>query len=228
MQLTHQALLPYQGFHGTQGLCHLRVYEQPGRLPIVIAGALDDNPATSITNAIEMVAAAIQAGVINDGREFELIEHYPASLADKRTQTFSSVRFAHRPTDAMYFDLIKHSPASLPYKRPPTFARVRFAHRTIDEDPDDPTHYAGTLLMIDGEKTHVTRGRPICGDFRDPSWESIADIEQLLGCEVNVWRQGDYTARAVAGEQGQQLRNEVAEQTTAATRQLIDAIEPDE
>ncbi|HXN40005.1 MAG TPA: hypothetical protein VN892_18390 [Solirubrobacteraceae bacterium] len=195
MQLTHQALLPYQGFHGTQGLCHLRVYEQPGRLPIVIAGALDDNPATSITNAIEMVAAAIQASVITDGREFELIEHYPASLADKRT---------------------------------PTFSRVRFAHRTIDEDPDDPTHYAGTLLMIDGEKTHVTRGRPICGDFRDPSWESIADIEQLLGCEVNVWRQGDYTARAVAGEQGQQLRNEVAEQTTAATRQLIDAIEPDE
>src|ERR1700683_161789 len=195
MQLTHQALLPYQGFHGTQGLCHLRVYEQPGRLPIVIAGALDDNPATSINNAIEMAAAAIQESVITAGREFELIEPYPASLADKRT---------------------------------PTFSRVRFAHRTIDEDPDDPTHYAGTLLMIDGEKTHVTRGRPICGDFRDPSWESIADSEQLLGCEVNVWRQGDYTARAVAGEQGQQLRNEVAEQTTAATRQLIDAIEPDE
>ncbi len=195
MQLTHQALLPYQGFHGTQGVCHIRVYEQPGRLPIVIAGALDDNPATSITNAIEMVAAQIQANVLSDGREFELIEHYPASLTDEHT---------------------------------PTFSRVRFAHRSIDEDPDDPTHYAGTLLMIDGEKTHVTRGRPIRGDFRDPSWESIDDIEQLLGCEVNVWRAGGYTARAVAGEQGQQLRDEVAEQTTAATRQLIDAIEPDE
>jgi hypothetical protein len=193
MQLTHQALLPYQGFHGTQGLCHLRVYEQPGRLPVVIAGALDDNPATSITNAIEMVAAEIQASVLTDGREFELIEHYPASLADART---------------------------------PSFSRVRFAHRSIDEDPDDPAHYAGTLLMIDGEEMHVARGRPIRGDFRDPSWQSIADIEQLLGCEVKVWRNGGYTARAVAGEQGQQLRDEAAEQTAGAIEQLIDTIEP--
>jgi len=45
----------------------------------VIAGALEDAPATTITNAIEMVAAAIQASVFPDGREFELLEHYPGT-----------------------------------------------------------------------------------------------------------------------------------------------------
>lgn len=37
MKLTQETLFPYQGFHGIDGLCHVRVYEQPGRLPVVIA-----------------------------------------------------------------------------------------------------------------------------------------------------------------------------------------------
>jgi hypothetical protein len=195
MHLTHESLLPYQGLHGTRGVCHVRVYEQPGRLPVVIAGALDDGPGGTTTTAIEMVAAAIQASVFADGREFELIEHYPDSLEDASS---------------------------------PSFSRVRFAHRSIDEDPDDPTHYAGTLLLIDGEDVHAAEGTPIEGDFRDPSWEPITDIEQLLGCEVRLWPQGSYTARAIAGEPGQRLRDEVAEETTEAATRLLDAIEPDE
>ncbi len=194
MQLTQEVLLPYQGFHGTYGLCHVRVYEEPGRLPIVIAGALDDGPGTSITNAIEMVAAAIQASIFADGREFELIEHYPRSLGDRQ----------------------------------PTFSRVRFEHRKIDESPDNPSNYAGSIIVIDGDDVHEARGHPIQGDFRDPSWTNIADIEQLVGCEVRIWPAGEYTARAVADEQGQQLRDEIAAQTDAATQQLIDAIEPGE
>lgn len=195
MQLTHESLLLYQGLHGTRGLCHIRVYEQPGRLPVVVAGALDGAPGTTITSAIEMVAAAIQASVFTDGREFELVEHYPGSLGDGGT---------------------------------PSFSRVRFAHRSIDEDPEDPTHYAGRILLISAEEVHVAEGQPIEGDFRDPSWEPIADIEQLLGCDVEVWQEGSYTARAVAGEHGRQLCDEVARETAEATEQLIDAIEPEE
>jgi hypothetical protein len=194
MQLTHQSLLPYQGFHGTRGLCHIRVYEQPGRLPVVIVGALDDGPGTSITNAIEMVAAAIQASVFTDGREFELIEHYPGSLGDSST---------------------------------PSFTRVHFAHRSINEDPDDPTHYTGRILLIDGGDVHAAEGLPIEGDFRDPTWEPITDIELVVGCEVEVWAEGSYNARAVAGEPGQQLCDEVARETTEATEDIIDTIEPD-
>ncbi len=194
MQLTHEALLPYEGFHGTYGVCHVRVYEEPGRLPIVIAGALDDGPGTGITNAIEMVAAAIQAGIFADGREFELIQHYPSSVVDGQ----------------------------------PTFSRLHFEHRSVDESPEDPSNYAGRIITIDGDDVHEARGRPIQGDFRDPSWTEIDDIEQLLGCEVRIWPAGEYTARAVAGEQGQKLRDEIAAQTAAATQRVIDAIEPGE
>jgi hypothetical protein len=164
-------------------------------MPIVIAGALDDGPGTSITNAIEMVAAAIQANILTDGREFELIEHYPRALG---------------ALDA------------------PCFSRVRFGHRSIEEDPADPTHYAGSIVLIDGEEAHVDRGHPIQGDFRDPSWEQITDIEQVLGCEVKVWQDGNYTAHAVGGEQGQELRDELADATADATERLIDIIEPEE
>jgi hypothetical protein len=194
MQLRHESLLPYQGLHGTRSLCHIRVYEQPGRLPVVIAGALDDAPGTTITNATEMVAGAVQAGVFTDGREFELIEHYPGSLDGGG----------------------------------PTFSRVRFAHRSIEEDPEDPTHYAGSILLISGEETHATDGQPIEGDFRDPSWEPVADIDRLLGCKVEIWPEGIYTARAVAGEHGQQLLDEIAAEMAEITEELIDAVEPDE
>jgi len=59
-------------------------------------------------------------------------------------------------------------------------------------------------------------------------WPNGADIAQLLDCEVQVWREGSYTARAVAGDRGQQLSDEIARETAEATEQLIDAIEPDE
>jgi hypothetical protein len=158
----------------------------------VIAGALDDGPGTSITNAIETVAAAIQENILTDGREFELIEHYPGSLSDRDT---------------------------------PSFSRVRFAHRSIEENPDDPTHYAGTILLIDGEDIHAAQGRPIEGDFRDPKLEPIADIEQIVGCQVEVWPEGDYTAHTVAGQRGQQLRDEIAQEAATAIENLIDAVE---
>lgn len=194
MQLTHQDLLRYQGLHGTEGLCHVRVYEQGGRLPVVIVGALDDGPGTSTTNAIEMVAAAVQGACFADGREFELIEHHPSSIACHGS---------------------------------PTFGHVRFRHRPIEEDPGDPSHYAGTILSIERDGLDVESGEPIRGDFRDPSWELIADIERFMGCEVRLWEAGTYTAYAVAGEQGQRLRDEVAARTSEAINHLLGELEPD-
>ena len=95
MRLPHETLISYRGFHGIDGLCHVRVFEAPGRLPVVIAGALDDNTGTSITNAVEMVAAAIKQKLFPEGREFELIEHYPGSLRDGSKPSFTRVRFQH-------------------------------------------------------------------------------------------------------------------------------------
>jgi hypothetical protein len=194
MELTNNCLLPYEGFHCTQGVCHVRVYEQAGRLPVVIAGQLDDGPGTTTTNAIEMVASAIQSEFFSHGREFELVEHWPDTIDSQGT---------------------------------PVFARVHFEHRSIQEDPGDASHFAGTLVSIDADGTQVDHGSLIEGDFGDARWEPIQDISDLVGCAVQVWHPGDYTAGAVAGDAGQQLRDEGAEQSKEAINHLIAFIEPD-
>jgi hypothetical protein len=56
----------------------------------------------------------------------------------------------------------------------------------------------------------VAHGRPIQGDFRDPRWETVADIEAHVGCHIKRWPAGIYTALAVAGEEAGRLRDEAA------------------
>jgi hypothetical protein len=158
MELTRELLLPYPGLDAFDGLCHLRVYEQPGHLPVVIASGLDDNPGTPLTHAVEMVAAAVQRSQFYDGRDFRLIEHYRDGIDG-------------RP--------------------PPAYSLVHFSHRPLEESPDD----SGTIE----------------GAFRHPRWDPIDDVEQLVGCKVTTWRPGLYTARAIAGEQGERLRRELAD-----------------
>jgi hypothetical protein len=152
--LTRELLLPYQGLDAFDGLCHIRTYEQIGRLPAVIAGGLDDNPSTSIALVIELVAAAMQRSEFPDGREFNLIEHYRGAIDGRPAPTYSLVHFDHHP---------------------------------LQESPD------------------------IEGEFRHPRWAPIDDVEHLLGCKVTAWKQGLYTARAIAGEHGERLRSELAE-----------------
>jgi hypothetical protein len=197
MHLTRELLLPYQGLNDFDGLCHIRVYEQPGQLPIVIAGGLDDNPGTSITNAIEMVAAAVQRNELSDGREFQLVEHYA--------------------------DTINH-------RGKPTYTLIHFEHRTIHERPNDPDNYAGAIVLVGenpGAEVTVARGAKIEGDFRNPRWEPVRDIQALLDCEIAVWPPGNYTARAVAGEPGERLRSKLAEHARRAREQILTAIGED-
>ena len=168
MDLTRELLLPYQGLDVFDGLCHIRVYEEPGALPVVIAGGLDDNPGTSLTLAIEIVAATVQRSEFSDVREFRLIEHYRDAIDGRRAPSYSLVHFSHRP---------------------------------LEESPE------------------------IEGEFRHPYWEPIDDVEELLGCKVTAWKRGLYTARAVAGEQGERLRNELAENTHRAHTEIPRAID---
>ena len=96
MRLSKECLLRYPGLHGADGVCHVRVFERDGALPVVVVGNLDDNPGTTITNAIEMVGEAVKRNVIPDGREFELIEHYSGALTDPTIPAFSWVLFEHQ------------------------------------------------------------------------------------------------------------------------------------
>ena len=184
MNKTRELLLRYQGKNGFDGVCHVRLYEQPEELPTVIAGGLEDNPGTSITNAIEMVAAAAQRSEFPEGREFRLIEHY-ADTVDGQGR--------------------------------PTYALIHFEHRANHERPNDPSNHTGVIVTIGedpAEAPTITHRAEIEGDFRDPRWQPIHDIEKLLDCEVATWAPGTYTAKTVAGVQGEQPRNELAENAT--------------
>lgn len=184
MDLTRELLLPYQGLHGLDGLAHIRIYEQSGQLPLVLAGALDDNPGSSITNSISMLAAAVQRSQFADGREFRLIEHHPNTIDGLSTPTYALVHFARRPID----------------------------RRTLPS-----AHYTRTVVPL-GEDTTTTAvaavshgATAIDGDFREPRWEPVEDIEELLGCPITVWAPGRYTAGAVGGDAGERLRSLLAE-----------------
>jgi hypothetical protein len=86
MRLGCELLLPYPGFCGFDGLCHVRVFvlchRVPWRAPVVLVGGLDDNPGTSVTNVIEVVAAAVRRQVFPEGSRFVLVEHYADRLGD--------------------------------------------------------------------------------------------------------------------------------------------------
>jgi hypothetical protein len=162
MKLTNNRLLTYPGRFGIDGLCHIRVYQQDGRLPVVIAGGLDDNPGTSVTNAIETVAHEVKRTLFPDGREFRLIEHHPTQINQ------------------------------LP---PPSFMLITF---TLGE------------------------GAP---GFADPRWSPLADIEGFIGCPVQTWSPGRYTARAVAGLRGQLRRCLLTRRNHSTTHQLLALLE---
>lgn len=96
MRLTSEALLSYQGFHGMDGLMHVRVYEEPGQIPVVIAGQLDDNPGTHLTIGIEMAATSIHENLFPDGRELRLISYEPRDMLGN--SWFRLIEFEHRTT----------------------------------------------------------------------------------------------------------------------------------
>ena len=187
MRLAGESLLSYRGLNGMDGLAHVRVYEAPGQLPVVIAGQLDDNPGSRLGVAIEMVAASIQVALFGDGREFRLIQYEPDS---------------------------KFGPSRI--------LEVRFAHRPTGESPGDPAHYTGERVVIgpSGETLIDEFDEAKIGDFRDPVWKLVEDLDGLLGCEAQTWARGEFTTLAVAGPAGEALR----EQLQAKNRVTADRV----
>lgn len=53
----------------------------------------------------------------------------------------------------------------------------------------------------------------------------LMTIEQIVGCDVRVWRPGDYTAAAVAGAAGEALLEQVAERSKAASMRFRDSLQ---
>lgn len=80
MRLTRDLTHSYHGYLGCPSRCWLRIYEEPGRTPVVIASELEDNPGTSVTNAVERIAADVLRLYLRDrlGKAvpFFWYEHY--------------------------------------------------------------------------------------------------------------------------------------------------------
>ena len=59
LNLTHDFVHEYRGYHNLPSRCRIRIYQQDGRVPVVIAPELAENPGTSITNMAEQLCAEV-------------------------------------------------------------------------------------------------------------------------------------------------------------------------
>jgi hypothetical protein len=99
MTLTHDEIHAYAGYQNAPSHCHIRIFQQDGRTPVISASELPDNPGTSITNLAEQLCA-------------ELIRAYFA------------VRFEH-DEPVIWIEHYQRTPDEL-RRRWPEFSRVTF------------------------------------------------------------------------------------------------------
>jgi hypothetical protein len=111
--------------------------------------------------------------------------------------------------DGREFRLIQYEPDNK--FGPARILEVRFAHRPTGESPGDPAHYTGETIVLgpSGETLVREFDDAKAGDFRDPVWELVEDLDGLLGCAAQTWARGEYTTLAVAGPAGEALREQL-------------------
>ena len=77
----------YRGYHSEDGICRVRVFEQTGKVPIIIVTELPENTNTSITNMCEYLAYEIIRAHFPERFEEEepvlWIEHYERDPAER-------------------------------------------------------------------------------------------------------------------------------------------------
>ena len=108
MRLIEDYTHTFCGPTGIRSACRVRFYlpdaaepgetlgEALGDAPVVIVSELPDNPGTSVTNAIEQIAAEVMvAHRLAMGRAPVLVEHYPPRVTGGRDETFDLVVFAN-------------------------------------------------------------------------------------------------------------------------------------
>lgn len=100
MRLTEDYIHGFRGSSGVRSACRVRLYrpdeegEAFGDVPVAIISELGANPGTSVTNAIEQLAAEI-IDAYDLRRVPVFIEHYPLEATGGSEETFDLVVFAH-------------------------------------------------------------------------------------------------------------------------------------
>jgi hypothetical protein len=75
-----QCILVFRGFARSPSVCHVANTTDDRGRRIVLAGELDDNPGTTLTNAIEQAAESIQRSLLHGEEGFELYQYVPKGL----------------------------------------------------------------------------------------------------------------------------------------------------
>lgn len=124
MRLTEDRLLTYPGFHGTRGICHVRVYKSMFRRPVVIVGDFPGTPWTSVTNAAEAVAGEIQHELLDGRGRFRLVEY--AHLSEEGHGRFLEITFTDGDPKPQGKSLVLHGGRVAAALSSSTRARGRF------------------------------------------------------------------------------------------------------
>ncbi len=104
MRLIEDYTHAFRGPSGIGSACRVRLYlpttadqgETLGDAPVVIVSELPDNAGTSVTNAIEQIAAeVIDAHSLAFERVPVFVEHYPPEATGRGEETFDLVVFGH-------------------------------------------------------------------------------------------------------------------------------------
>jgi hypothetical protein len=83
----------YPGYHGRPAECRLRIFRPgPDRPVVVVASEVPDNPGTSITNRVEVLAGLVAREFGIDPAGMLWVEHYPAG-GGRREAVFRLVEF---------------------------------------------------------------------------------------------------------------------------------------
>lgn len=79
MRNTLDEIYHYQGYGTHPSKCGLKILEKEGNIYVLFT-ELDDNPGTSVTNSIEMLATQIYNELFKDNnpKDITWMEHYPA------------------------------------------------------------------------------------------------------------------------------------------------------
>jgi hypothetical protein len=127
MRLIEDYIHAFRGPTGIRSACRVRLYlpdvSEPGETledaPVVIVSELPDNPGTSVTNAIEKIAAEVMdAHRFAMGRAPVFVEHYPPRVTGGRDETFDLVVFAHHEVREVMRGGIWHKEIGSPTWKP--------------------------------------------------------------------------------------------------------------
>lgn len=72
-------ILEFEGYHGCESHCRMRVYRTTDCLPVIVLTEMPDNPGTSITNRAERAHYLAWRRIGSPAEGGYFIEHYPGA-----------------------------------------------------------------------------------------------------------------------------------------------------